>query len=89
MSAGGISVVTAKMLESLDQQIAAAEAAIKREERWETKLEVSTVIVVDPFTGEEREMEQRKTVSVPVGAESLRSELETLLARRRSLTKPW
>jgi hypothetical protein len=89
------SLATATLLATLDEQIAAAEATIVRDERWETRTEVKMVTVVDPLgladdlMGEEREMEQRNVVSVPVGAEVARAELERLLGQRRALAKPW
>lgn len=67
------------------RQIAGCEARIEADERWETRTIVTQEESTNLFTGETEMAENRKVVSVLVGAEEHRAELERLLAQRSAL----
>ena len=70
---------------SNDRQIAGCKERIERDERWETRTIVTQQETTNPFTGETEMMENRQAVSMLVGAEEHRAELERLLGQRTAL----
>lgn len=81
-SKGGVtSAVLTAALKQLDADIAATEAAIKAQERWESNVVMRSDVVDGQATGGVERILQ----STLVGAEEERARLEELLARKRTL----